>query len=207
MMLLLLSFVRSPTDYDFVLNSVNWSSRCNQCSLRCCVKHGGMMGDEPNGCQTLPCLSWPLGGYTRDSPTRIFKMCIWPPRTLFLGAFEKLQKATISSVMSDCPSVSNNSAPTRRIFMKFDIWVFFENLPRNLKVSLKSDKNNEYFTWRPKYIFIISRAFLLTMRNASSKSYRENQNTSYVQNFFLSKMVPSMRYVEKCGKGQAGHRW
>jgi len=22
-----------------------------------------------------------------------------------------------------------------------------------IQVSLKSDKNNEYFTWRPKYIF------------------------------------------------------
>jgi len=31
------------------------------------------------------------------------------------------------------PSAWNNSAPTGRIFMKFDIWVFFENLSRKLK--------------------------------------------------------------------------
>jgi len=42
-----------------------------------------------------------------------------------LGAFEKLRKATISFVMfvrlSVCPSARNNSAPSGRIFMKFDI--------------------------------------------------------------------------------------
>ena len=44
---------------------------------------------------------------------------------LFLGAFAKLRKATISFVMSVRPSVClyawNNRAPTGRILMKFDI--------------------------------------------------------------------------------------
>ena len=48
---------------------------------------------------------------------------------LFLGAFTKLRKATISFVMSACLSVCpffrlsarNHSASTGRIFMKFDI--------------------------------------------------------------------------------------
>jgi len=35
-----------------------------------------------------------------------------------------------SSRLSVCPSAWNNSAPTGRIFMKFDIWEFFENLSR-----------------------------------------------------------------------------
>ena len=39
-----------------------------------------------------------------------------------VGAFAKLLKATVSFVMSVCPSVLwNNSARTGRIFMKFDI--------------------------------------------------------------------------------------
>jgi hypothetical protein len=38
-----------------------------------------------------------------------------------LGAFAKLRKATISFVMTVCPSACENSAPTGRIFMKFDI--------------------------------------------------------------------------------------
>jgi hypothetical protein len=50
--------------------------------------------------------------------------------TQFLGAFAKLRETTNNFVMSVCPSAWNNSAPTERIFMKFDIWVFFENLAR-----------------------------------------------------------------------------
>jgi len=57
----------------------------------------------------------------------------------FLGALAKLQKVT-NSVVYVCPSALNNSTSTGRIFMKFYIWVFFENLPRKYKqVSLKSD--------------------------------------------------------------------
>ena len=45
--------------------------------------------------------------------------------------------------------------------MKSDIWIFFENLSRKIQVSLKSDKNNGYFTRRPVYIFDhISLSFL-----------------------------------------------
>jgi hypothetical protein len=44
----------------------------------------------------------------------------------FLGAFAKLLEATISFVMTICPSVClyawNNSAPTGQIFMEFDIF-------------------------------------------------------------------------------------
>jgi hypothetical protein len=47
----------------------------------------------------------------------------------FLGAFAKLRKAIMSFVMSVRLSVLlsawNNSAPTGRIVMKFDIWAFF----------------------------------------------------------------------------------
>jgi hypothetical protein len=68
----------------------------------------------------------------------------------FLGAFVKSRKASTSFVISVrpsvCPSAWNNSAPTGRIFMKFDIRGFFENLFEIIQVSLKSDKNNGYFT-------------------------------------------------------------
>jgi len=47
-------------------------------------------------------------------------------------------------------------------------------------ISLKSDKNNVYFTWSPIYVFIISRSFLLRMRNVSDTTCRENQNTRTV---------------------------
>jgi hypothetical protein len=46
----------------------------------------------------------------------------------FVGAFTKLQKPTISFIMSVCLSIRlpawNNSAPTRRIFVKFCLNIF-----------------------------------------------------------------------------------
>ena len=52
------------------------------------------------------------------------------------------------------PHGTTHSAPTGRIFMKFGIWVFCENLSRNIQVWLKSDNNNRHFTWSPMYIFL-----------------------------------------------------
>jgi hypothetical protein len=49
-------------------------------------------------------------------------------RGLFLHAFAKLRKATISFVMSVSPSAWNNSALTGWIFMKSGISVFSENM-------------------------------------------------------------------------------
>jgi hypothetical protein len=46
-----------------------------------------------------------------------------------LGAFAKL-RTTISFVVSVSLSAWNNSVPTGRIFLKFAIMVFFENLPK-----------------------------------------------------------------------------
>jgi len=42
-------------------------------------------------------------------------------RTEFLDAFEKLRKASISFIMSVRLTAWSSSAPTRWIFMKFDI--------------------------------------------------------------------------------------
>ena len=51
----------------------------------------------------------------------------------FLGAFAKLQKVTISFVVSVVRPSELNSAPAERMFMKFDICVFFGNVLRKLK--------------------------------------------------------------------------
>jgi hypothetical protein len=37
--------------------------------------------------------------------------------------------------------------------MKFDIGELFENLSRKFQVTLKSDNNNKYFSWRRMYIY------------------------------------------------------
>ena len=54
---------------------------------------------------------------------------------LFLSTLPKLRKMTISCVKSVCQSVCphDNSAPTRRIFTKFEIYGLFSNLLRKFK--------------------------------------------------------------------------
>ena len=39
-------------------------------------------------------------------------------------------------------SAWENSAPTGRIFLKLDIWVFLKKAVEKIQVQLKSDKNN-----------------------------------------------------------------
>jgi hypothetical protein len=54
---------------------------------------------------------------------------------------------------SSCLSAWNNSAPTGRIFMKFDTLSIFRNSVEKIRVLLKLYKNTGYSTWRPLYIF------------------------------------------------------
>ena len=58
-------------------------------------------------------------------------------RHALLGAFTNLRKATLSIIMSVCPSVClfawNNSVSTGRIFIKIIFELFFKNLLRKFK--------------------------------------------------------------------------
>ena len=69
----------------------------------------------------------------------------------------QVAKAAVSFVMSGCPSVFrsawNNLAPTGWIFMKFGFWRIKKKSVKEIQVSLKSDKNNGYLTWRPTDIY------------------------------------------------------
>ena len=68
-------------------------------------------------------------------------------KTVFLGAFAKLRKATISFIMPVCLfAPCKNSTYSGRILMKFEILEFFENPRENSFFLLKSDKNNGHFT-------------------------------------------------------------
>jgi len=75
---------------------------------------------------------------------------------LFLGAFAKLRKAIITFVTSVRPSV----CPHRRNPLPMDgfsrnlIFAYFpKKSVEKIQVSLKSDKNNGYFTSRPTHIY------------------------------------------------------
>jgi hypothetical protein len=59
----------------------------------------------------------------------------------------------MSVFLSACPPAWNILAPTGWIFMEFDVLSFyFWESAESVQVSLKSDKKNGYFTWRPTYI-------------------------------------------------------
>ena len=60
---------------------------------------------------------------------------------LLLGAYARLRKATVSFVMSVCPSAWNSSAPTMKSFIRFFIGKFFEKSVEKTEVTLKPGKN------------------------------------------------------------------
>jgi hypothetical protein len=96
---------------------------------------------------------------------------------MFLGASAKLRKATIGFVMSVCPH--GTTRLTRDGFSWNFILTIFRKYVETIHVSLQSDKNNGYFTWRLVYIFITSRSVLLRIRNILDWICTENQNTFF----------------------------
>jgi hypothetical protein len=72
----------------------------------------------------------------------------------FLGMFAKLQKVTVSFVMSVCLSVHpfvhltawNSLVATGWILIKLDVLRLFLKSFEKSEISLKSNKNNGYFT-------------------------------------------------------------
>jgi hypothetical protein len=121
---------------------------------------------------------------------RLDSPMVWP--VPFLGVLTKLWKAAVSFVIfvflsvrpSVYPSAKNNSAPTGRIFAKFDIWMFFEYMSRKI--------NFHYLTritgtlHENQHTFLLSRLILLTMRNVSDKTCRKSQKT----HFMFGKIFP-----------------
>ena len=65
-----------------------------------------------------------------------FGRLLWMQTCQILGAFAQLRKATISIIMPVRPPAWNNSVPTRRIFMKFGISLFFEKCAEKSQVTL-----------------------------------------------------------------------
>jgi hypothetical protein len=112
----------------------------------------------------------------------------------------------VSVSLSVRPPTRNNLAPTWRIFVKFDIWVFFSKTCRkNSKLHQNLTRITRTLHEDRYTFFIISRSILLRMRNVSDKSCRENQNTRFLfSNLFFLKSCHLWDNVEKyCRAGQA----
>jgi hypothetical protein len=96
--------------------------------------------------------------------------------TGILSVFAKLQRATISFVMSVRPTAWNDSAPTGRIFVKFDIWVFYENMSRKFKFYENLTRTTGTLHEDLCTLMIASSWILRRMRSVSEKNCHCQQN-------------------------------
>jgi hypothetical protein len=94
-------------------------------------------------------------------------------------------------------SAWNNTDPTGRIFMKFDIWGFFsKNFLRKFKFNSKLTRITGTLHEELCTFMIISRWILLGMRNASDKVVQK------IKTYILCSIISlrkSWDNVEKCG--------
>jgi hypothetical protein len=105
-----------------------------------------------------------------------------------------------------CPPVRqftwNNSAPTRRIFMKIHIWVFFENLSRKFKFYWNRTRITGTFHDELYTFFIISHSVLLRMINVSkvveiNKTYFIFNNVLFLKS---CRLLNNVEYTVQPGK-------
>jgi len=75
-------------------------------------------------------------------------VCFFVGKGLIFRRVRKIAEGELldSSCLSVYPSAWNNWAPTGRIFMKFDIQVFFRKSVAKIQFSLKPDNINRYLT-------------------------------------------------------------
>jgi hypothetical protein len=112
----------------------------------------------------------------------------------FLDVLAKLRKSTICFVVYVRPSAWNNSAPTKVIFIKFDIVIFFENLSRKFKYHLVLTRITGT-VHEDVCIFMIIYRLVLRMRDFLHKRCRENRRHILLLTtfFFPPKVVRFIR--------------
>ena len=99
----------------------------------------------------------------------------------FLTTFAKLRKVTVSFVMTVSTSFRQNETTRLPVYgLKFDTSIFRKSIEK-VYVSLKSDKRNGHFTWRPICILIISRSLLLRMKKIfHTKFIKKTKNLCWI---------------------------
>jgi hypothetical protein len=151
-----------------------------------------------------------------DLENKYYKCCWWCWLCCYLGmyihypllgAFTKFRKATTCVCPSFRLSAWNKSAHIGRICMKPDGWAFFRKCVEKIQVTLKSDRNNGYFTCRPMYICSSISLNFLKMRSIWHKSDREVENTHLclITLFFENRDVYEI--MRKMWWSQRDHRW
>jgi hypothetical protein len=99
----------------------------------------------------------------------------------------------VSVFLSVHSSICKKLAPTRRILVKFDILNIFRKSMEKIQISLKSDKNYDFFTLRPKYIY--DNLSLNSSGNGKYFSYTlyRKSSTHFTFSNFPSKIVSFKR--------------
>ena len=142
-------------------------------------------GTGPGSCLIV---SFGITGFEASDSDNIFASWL-KPRTLprgvnglFLGAFAKLASPCLSLRQSVRPSAWNNSTHTGSRFLEFYIWVFFENLSREMKFHSNLTRITGTLYEDLCTFVTVSRWIFLRMRSVSDKCCGENQkHTLYVQ--------------------------
>jgi len=111
--------------------------------------------------------------------------------------FRKISKrlsasSCLSVCLSVCPPIWNNSDLTGKIFVKFYIWLFFNNLSRKFKFHWNLTRLAGALHEDIRTFMITSLSGLLILRNDSDKICGKNQHIHFIFNKF-SKIVPFMR--------------
>ena len=126
-----------------------------------------------------------------------------------LGIFAKLRKATIGFVMSAHSSIrmeqlGSNWTDFHELWYLSTVW----KSVKKIQVSLKSDKNNWYFTWRPIHFWSYLAYFFLEWKMFQTKVVEKIKTHILCSITFFQELCHLWDNAEKyCRVGQAGHRW
>jgi hypothetical protein len=83
---------------------------------------------------------------------------------------------------SVCPSVRMEQFGSHWTdFIKDYIWQFFQKHTGKIPVSLKSDRDNGYFTWRPVHIHDIALSYSSNEKCCRQKLYTKSNHTFCIQ--------------------------
>jgi len=120
-----------------------------------------------------------------------------------LSTFQILRKATVPSRLSVCPADHPSVSPHRTNRFHWtdfhEIWYLniFRKSIEKIQVSLQSDKNNRYFTWRPIYIFLSYLTEFFLEWVIFQTKFIENQNPNFVLNKVFTKSLRLWDNVER----------
>jgi hypothetical protein len=148
-----------------------------------------MMNDAPNFHSY--CWACRMVGYT-ETKLQILNAKLIKVKWLRLMDFKRLRKlltATVSFVMSVCPSDCNNSAPSGRISNKLDIWVSFEGI----QISLPSANNNGTLYEDLRAFLIISGWVLCAIRYVSENNCIQIKTRFTFNNLFFTAKI--LRFI------------